>query len=466
MSIPTIDQWKKETALGIFQPRSSLLVALDKAIEHYNLSRKPDDRWPIKNAFEAWKASKGAGWEKSDRNRTGAITRLSGELDKLDYRIYQITHMPLVELQELEYMKKERAKVISNLFAGKEVKFKMASLPESLKLTAVSVHHKSREALESIGRKAEKFMATGPQLRSPSRITGIGMSPLGGAVGTNPLVAGRSVKEMIQDKMTEMVKKFFQVDNLTLLGPLGSLIMTIVAECSASAAPVIGHIKDGVSALGNWVEAGVDLYKRHEISNRSYSIDIGAPSVAFAALERCLQREADNAAITASIASTSFVVKTGLFFVDGGAVSGPVTGAVAALGEIAHKLYLLGMEYRATRAINTALRANKLDIRLFDTYPLMGCYLLNCATLSDIMPIECFATPGWMEYITQMKRKAVDDIIKASVSLIDKSPWEIRGMPKRPVGPSGGLLSEVSRFGGMASPLAGLTGLKGLGKKN
>jgi hypothetical protein len=150
--------------------------------------------------------------------------------------------------------------------------------------------------------------------------------------------------------------------------------------------------------------------------------------------------------------------------VDGGAISGPVTGAMAALAEIAHRLCLPGMEYRATKDASKALSAGKLDITLFQTYPLMGCCLLNCATLSDIIPISCFATPGWMDYIEQMKKGAIDNILKQSESLIDKSPWEIKDMPRRPAGSSGGILSEAMRYGKMASPLAHLADLRNPGK--
>ena len=42
-----------------------------------------------------------------------------------------------------------------------------------------------------------------------------------------------------------------------------------------------------------------------------------------------------------------------------------------------------------------------------------------------------------------MKKDAIDKILKQSETLIDKSPWEIKGMPKRPMGSSGGLFSEA-----------------------
>ena len=76
-NIPTYEKWKSDTSLGITKPRSSLMVALDKAIEQYNKSKNTDNLWAIKHAFEAWKASKGTAWAQSDRNRTGAVKRLS-----------------------------------------------------------------------------------------------------------------------------------------------------------------------------------------------------------------------------------------------------------------------------------------------------------------------------------------------------------------------------------------------------
>lgn len=471
MNIPTYDQWKQSTSLGMMKPRSGLLLSLDQAIEKYNKSKTPENLWAIKHAFEAWKSSKGPAWEQSDRNRGGAVKRLAVELDGLDYRTYQITHMSMAELQALEIVHKERTKTIAKLFLDKDgnakpVVFKAANLKNALKEAAGTVKTKSDEAVVAIREKVSSRPTLGPKNFSiKDRITGQGMSPSGGGMGTN-LGSDLTTGDKIKAKLDEMVQKFFQVDSLTMLGPLAGLIMEIVAKCAASAAPVIGHISDGVSAIGQWIDVGVGFYDKGTISRASYSIDMGVPAAAFAALEKLLQNEIDHTAIGAGISSTSFVVKTGLVFADGGAISGPVVGAVAALANIAHYLYLLGMEYRATRDANAALAAGHLDITLFDTYPLMGCYLLNCATLSDIIPIKCFGTPGWKEYIARMKKDSVDKIITKSVALIDKSPWEIQGMPKKPVGSAGGLLSEGMRFGSPAGGLVGgLAGLKDVGKK-
>ena len=464
MSIPTYEQWKQETSLGVLKPRSGVLLSLDAAIDKYNKAKTQDNLWAVKNAFESWKRSKGNLWQQSDRNKNGAVTRLAADLDKVDSRTYQITHMSMEELQALEYVKAERMKTIQKLFLdahgnAKPVVFKAANLQSAVKKAAENVKAKSSAAVQSMQHK----LSSQPRTVKPFIVTGMGTTPGGQGMGVN-LGQGRTAKDIIQGKLNELVQKFFEVDNLSLLGPLSSLVLSIVAECAASVAPVIGHVKDGVSAVSDWIDTGVGYYHKATISRCSYSIDLGAPAAAFAALEKLLGEEVKNSAISAGISTTSFAVKTGMVFVDGGAISGPVTGAMAALAEIAHKFYLLGMEYRATKDANKALKAGTLDITLFQTYPLMGCYLLNCATLSDIIPISCFATPGWMDYIEQLKKGAIDNIVKQSEALIDKSPWEIKDMPKRPVGSSGGILSEAMRYGKMGSPLADLADLRNIGK--
>lgn len=72
----------------------------------------------------------------------------------------------------------------------------------------------------------------------------------------------------------------------------------------------------------------------------------------------------------------------------------------------------------------------------------MGCYLLLSATLSDRIPVDCFGTPGWTDYIVNLKKTGSDNIYNATTELIDASPWEMTGLPKRPQ-KTGGNLPDV-----------------------
>ena len=423
MPIPSLQNWLNETKLGVTKPRSSQLKAVDDAIQQYERGRNENNLFKIKNALEDWKRSKGPNWKTSERNRGGAVTRLDQELSKVaDYRTYQLTanRFTIQELQALAYMAQQRRAVIANVFKGKEVTFRNSpkAVKEAVKDAAEQVRTKCVEArnfLQGTGKKST-------------------LSPA----------------EMAKQKLEEMVKSMFSVDKLESLGGLSGFVIDIVGKCGVSVAPVVGHVKDGYDLFTGWAKAAKALHEQYSISNCSYVIDTGAPAAAFQGVKTCLANETKNEAASASIATTSFALKTGLVFVDGGAISGPVVGAANAVASLSLQLYWLATEWKATKAINQALADGNLDVTLFRTYPLMGCYLMTSATFSDLIPIDCFGTPGWMDYVENLKKKNFDGIYDAATGLIDKSPWEIKGLPKRPVKGAGlqfGMVSAVKDFG-------------------
>jgi hypothetical protein len=442
MGIPTYTQWLQDTSLNVLKPRSSQLKAVDEAIQEYEKARNEKNLWRIKNAFEDWKRYKGMTWERSERNTRRAITVLNFELQKVaDSRTYQITHFSMEELIALSHVAKERKLVLGKMFAGKEVSFKAVN--------------KVKEQFKEAGQKVKETAATASSWLA-SRNQNAPPDP--------PKVQGRPAADIVREKMLDMAKTYFGVAGLELLGDLGALVIKILGECAVAIPPVVGHIKDGYDLFTGWAKVGADVYQEHNISERHYVIDTGAPSQAFAALRTCLRDETKNEAISATRATTSFALKTGLVFADGGLVSGPVVGAASALADFAHKMFLLGMEYRATKAINVSLHDGELDIRLFKTYPLMGCYLLVSATLSDLIPIESFGTPGWMDYIEHMKKNDFDEIYDAATDLIEASPWEILGLAKRPKKSTGGIFTEAKRVFSTLSPLGDLGDLRNVGK--
>jgi hypothetical protein len=376
----------------------------------------------IKLAFESWKRAK-INWQQNDRNRGGALTRLDWDLQKV-----QAVRFTPEELQALAYIAEQRKNVIRNLFQGKKVVLKG---PKSAKDAVTG----AAEGLKGAGQNAAAWLQKA------------GKSTPSGAA------------KMVQEKLENMAKSFFAVDTLASLGDLTSFVLGIIAQCSVSVAPAVGHIKDGYDLIVGWGKAGRAYYEQHDIAGRAYVIDTGAPAAAFAALKVCLVQETKSQAGEASIATTSFALKTGLVFVDGGAASGPIVGAAKALAQVSYKIFNLSTEWRATRQANKVLLEGPLDINLFKTYPLMGCYLLTSATLSDIIPIDCFGMPGWMDYIEDLKKRGYDGIYESSTGLLESSPWEIPGMPKRPMkggaqglggtmlpGLGGDLMNDVFKF--------------------
>lgn len=422
MPLPNLQTWLNETKLGVIRPRSSQLKAVDDALQQYERARNDTNLFKIKNAFEDWKRSKGPAWKSSDRNKGGAITRLDQELAKVaDARTYQLTgnRFSMQELQALAFLGAERKKVIANVFRDKEVTFRNSpkAVKEAVKDAAEQVKVKCTEAKNFLQGK-------GKSLQSPA--------------------------EMAKKKLEEMAKAMFSVDTLESIGGISGLVIDIVGKCSVSVAPVVGHIKDGYDLFTGWAKAAKALHEQHTISNCHYVIETGAPAAAFQGLKTCLVNQTKNETASASIATTSFALKTGLTFVDGGAISGPVVGAANAVASLSLQLYWLATEWKATKAINKALTDGNLDVTLFRTYPLMGCYLMTSATFSDLIPIDCFGTPGWMDYVENLKKRKFDGIYDSAAGLIDNSPWEIKGLPKRPLKGAGiqfGMLNLAKDLG-------------------
>jgi hypothetical protein len=77
-----------------------------------------------------------------------------------------------------------------------------------------------------------------------------------------------------------------------------------------------------------------------------------------------------------------------------------------------------------------------------------------------LIPIDSFGSPGGMDDIENLHKHGFEQIYKSSADLIEKSPWEIEGLPKRPKGTSAGIFSEAKRVFSTVSPLADLKDVK------
>ena len=422
VNIPKHQQWLTDTSLGVLRPRSGPLKAVDDAIREYERAATQPNLFKVKNAFEDWKRSKGPNWRISDRNRAPAfaITRLEDELKLVaDGGLYRLTHgWSIEELRALRYMGEERKKVIVRTFEGKEVAFRNS--PQGVK-----------QAAKEAGEKVKQSCSEAQSWLHGNNKTG-----------------GLSTEEKIKEKLEEMVKEFFSVDRLEQI--VGLAVLTrVLAKCSVSVAPVVGHIKDGADLFTGWARRA-----RRCISNIPSRI---APIISTPARrqprsrasKRASSRQTKKETASASIATASFALKTGLVVADGGAISGPVVGAANAMASLAQQLHYLATEYKATKAINEALSKGHLDVRLFETYPLMGCYMLTSATFR-IYSHRMLRDAGLDGLPRTLKKRSFDGIYEASNQLIDDLPWEIKGLPKRPVKGGGlqfGMISQVKDVG-------------------
>lgn len=64
--------------------------------------------------------------------------------------------------------------------------------------------------------------------------------------------------------------------------------------------------------------------------------------------------------------------------------------------------------------------------------------------------------------LENLHKHGFEEIYKSSIDLIEKPPWEIQGLPKRPKRTSAGIFTEVKRIFSTVSPLGDLKDLKDL----
>lgn len=79
-------QWKAETKRGLFTPRSSKLVTLDKAFARYSKSKTTPNLIALAKALRAWIDSK-ANWKQSTRN--SKMIRGKGTVERLVDQLYR-----------------------------------------------------------------------------------------------------------------------------------------------------------------------------------------------------------------------------------------------------------------------------------------------------------------------------------------------------------------------------------------
>src|SRR5262245_9612030 len=89
--------------------------------------------------------------------------------------------------------------------------------------------------------------------------------------------------------------------------------------------------------------------------------------------------------VKGSINATHAVASAGMFFVDGGAISGPAAGAAKCCANLCQSLYLWARDIKEMIKGNDALRnPHELTADVFKISPILGAYLMTESHTSDL----------------------------------------------------------------------------------
>src|SRR5262249_14975402 len=146
--------------------------------------------------------------------------------------------------------------------------------------------------------------------------------------------------------------------------------------------------------------------------------------------------------VKASINATHAAASAGMFFVDGGAFSGPASAAAKACANLCQSLYLWARDIKEMKAGNKALgTAEDLTADVFKMSPVLGCYLMTESNTSDLLGfmIADIGLPNWMSKIELLlpQLNHVQDeagklirVARLQLEGLQTNLWKFRGLSR------------------------------------
>ncbi|MEW5772337.1 MAG: hypothetical protein AB1916_02325 [Thermodesulfobacteriota bacterium] len=488
----TYKQWMDESALDWRRPRSARLKAVDKALKnHENSKYSQDTLRKLRTAINEWIRWKGVdNWKHSARNKNGIVERLR----LLAFAPGLPTPMSQEETKAYEVMEEARKKALHTLFKDKRVRLKILGhlkntklLLDEIKAGTTDFQNKTRTAWNAV---REHNQAKYDAIRHPRNakgnirnlvgtgsqaITGI-RKPVGsafGALGKAGKVAGVGSEVFKLGSKTISVGKtiagvgkavplpdfvkgakdlggaaqasydFVLTDllNLPAVVSSGQLPLDVVflirdLKIESIVANFVPFVSLGVGAVGlvfKWGGVAKAAHTLHKQKQCKIAFEKGDPQKAFDAVMKLLKVDLATQSVMALKDTAVFGTQVAGAFADMGAATGPCIAAANAAANLAQKLLYLGIEIIEVIKANKILSdPDKLDFRLFEAYPLAGCYMIRCSTLSDILAMSTiqFGNPGWMDDVELMKKKYIDPLVASCDKFINNSLFEIPDMPK------------------------------------
>jgi hypothetical protein len=205
-----------------------------------------------------------------------------------------------------------------------------------------------------------------------------------------------------------LLKKLFDgMDWVQVIPLLGDALLQVQKEVTAflSAIPCLGSIESGAKAVYYFGKAAERAWTSYKTEQSSTVIRSGDPRAACLAVVEILDRARNENIVKGSINATHAAASAGMFFVDGGAISGPVAAAAKTAANMCQSLYLWARDIKEMIKGNEALGDSEhLTADIFKISPVLGAYLMTESQTSDLVSfmISDIGLPDWMGRIEQL----------------------------------------------------------------
>ena len=213
---------------------------------------------------------------------------------------------------------------------------------------------------------------------------------------------------------------------------LGDCLHQVQKEVTAflSSIPCLGSIESGIKAVYYFTNAAKKAWTSYYVEQASTVIRAGDPRAACLAVVEILDRARNENVVKGAINGTHAAVSAGMFFVDGGAISGPAAGAAKTAANLCQSLYLWGRDIKEMIKGNEALGdPDNLTGDVFKISPVLGAYLMTESNTSDLLSfmVADIGLPNWMTKI-QMLLPELNYVQDQSGKLIRASRLQLNGL--------------------------------------
>lgn len=394
-------EWMRDTH-SLVKPRSDSLKKIDTAIQ----MRNERDALKYLTAWIDEQNKKGQDWHKSVRNSKNKI------VEKLAQQLGYMSTMqqPMSQAEKLadseakSIIRSQIRKASQEMFTGRRVVLSNIFL-QAIRDRKISGNQK----LKSKG----KF----------GTVTTIGSDAKSLATGANSV---RSIAMQLQEGIEQVLNGIPAPQHSELIEmALGSGAADFAMDC----APLIGTLTSGGKTVKSLVMMIFNQLDAMEMEERRGDVRPGDAGAALNAIIRIIDEEFVRNGKEAAIHGSAFAAKAALLcaMVPGDSIVGAAEGLLMLI----HNLYELAKKYKQMNAANEKIAAGNIDVTIFNTCPILGCYYICVQGDFTIMNFDVanMGKSNWTQEVLRLKH-ALQPVKKKAQDFIASSSIIVEGMEK------------------------------------
>lgn len=390
-------QWMSRTRSRLHR-RSDDLKRIDVAIQRR-------DEAAAKAALIQWidgQNKKRQDWHRSVRNGDGAVEELYRQLKVLGSEVpYGNVTEEMDDKLAKAHIRREHRLAATKMFNGKQLRFK--------------------DSFWGISRRKASDIRTRSSMYHAAKTTA-GVGSKAAAAGVKTYTIANGLKQTIQG-----ITGTLQPATQSAL--VQQVFGTSAAQFATQAAPYIGLVSSGASAVKDWVGVAQKIQHATRMESSYGDVRLGDPSAALHAVVAIIDRQIKKQTADATIHTTAFTAKGASAAADWGTATTAAIGVVETVAILLNMLVDLVIDAKQVEAGNAAITAGDIDLTIFSKSPILGCYYVVVQDHSTIMDFdfENMGKENWQQEAERLQY-AITPVIKKSSQLIQQSRVEILGM--------------------------------------